>query len=139
MNKILTLLSILFLSTNALSEIEIKNFKKKNIEVIKFQVADRKFPGKSDVVAQIHFPKEKSKKVPLIIHQHGSSRDGMKFKKWGGKTDEWGKRLIKAGLDRGYAVAFSYKMRQQQLQHIHDLIPPLLNVFPTHQFYLPIF
>ena len=75
MNKILTLLTILLLSTNALSEIEIKNFKKKNIEVIKFQVPDRKFPGKNDVVAQIHFPKKKSTKVPLIIHQHGSSRD----------------------------------------------------------------
>ena len=64
MNKILTLLTILLLSTNALSEIEIKNFKKKNIEVIKFQVPDRKFPDKNDVVAQIHFPKKKSTKEP---------------------------------------------------------------------------
>ena len=116
MNKILTLLTILLLSTNALSEIEIKNFKKKNIEVIKFQVPDRKFPGKNDVVAQIHFPKKKSTKVPLIIHQHGSSRDGMKFKKWGGKTDEWGKRLIKAGLDRGYAVAVVDAFYKRKLQ-----------------------
>ena len=31
--------------------------------------------------------------------------DGIKFEAWGGKTDEWGTRLIKAGLKRGYAVA----------------------------------
>ena len=43
-------------------------------------------------------------KVTLIIHQHGSSRDGSKFKKWGGKTDEWGKRFSKEGVKRGYAV-----------------------------------
>lgn len=116
MNKILALLSIMFLSTDALSEIEIKKFKNKNIEVIKFQVPDRKFPGKNDVVAQIHFPKETSKKLPLIIHQHGSSRDGMKFKKWGGRTDEWGKRLIKAGLDRGYAVAVVDAFYKRKLQ-----------------------
>ena len=57
------------------------------------------------MLAQIHFPKKTDGKVPLIIHQHGSSRDGMKFKKWGGRTDEWGKRLVKEGLKRGYAVA----------------------------------
>ena len=29
----------------------------------------------------------------------------MKFKKWGGKTDEWGKRLSSIATERGYAVA----------------------------------
>ena len=100
-----TLLSLILFSTSAIAKIEIKKFKNKNIEVIKFQVPDRKLPGKDDVLAQIHFPKKTNEKVPLIIHQHGSSRDGMKFKKWGGRTDEWGKRLVKEGLKRGYAVA----------------------------------
>ena len=100
-----TLLSLILFSTSAIAKIEIKKFKNKNIEVIKFQVPDRKLPGKDDVLAQIHFPKKTDGKVPLIIHQHGSSRDGMKFKKWGGRTDEWGKRLVKEGLKRGYAVA----------------------------------
>ena len=96
---------IVTFSSSSFSEIEIKKIKNKNIEVIKFQVPDRKFPGKDDVIAQIHIPKDSNKKIPLIIHQHGSSRDGMKFKKWGGRTDEWGKWLIKKGLERGYAVA----------------------------------
>ena len=100
-----TLLSLILFSTSTIAKIEIKKFKNKNIEVIKFQVPDRKLPGKDDVLAQIHFPKKTDGKVPLIIHQHGSSRDGMKFKKWGGRTDEWGKRLVKEGLKRGYAVA----------------------------------
>ena len=100
-----TLLSLILLSTSVFAKVEIKKFKNKNIEVIKFQVPDRKLPGKDDVLAQIHFPKKTNEKVPLIIHQHGSSRDGMKFKKWGGRTDEWGKRLVKEGLKRGYAVA----------------------------------
>ena len=100
-----TLLSLILFSTSAIAKIEIKKLKNKNIEVIKFQVPDRKLPGKDDVLAQIHFPKKTDGKVPLIIHQHGSSRDGMKFKKWGGRTDEWGKRLVKEGLKRGYAVA----------------------------------
>ena len=100
-----TLLSLILISTSCFAKVEIKNFKSKNIEVIKFQVPDRKFPDKDDVLAQIHFPKKTDGKVALIIHQHGSSRDGMKFKKWGGRTDEWGKRLVKEGLKRGYAVA----------------------------------
>ena len=100
-----TLLSLTLFSTSTIAKIEIKKFKNKNIEVIKFQVPDKKLPGKDDVLAQIHFPKKTDGKVPLIIHQHGSSRDGMKFKKWGGRTDEWGKRLVKEGLKRGYAVA----------------------------------
>lgn len=107
MHKIIFLfLTFLILSnTNSFSEIEIKKIKNKNIEVIKFQSPDKKFPDKDDVVAQIHFPKNINKNLPLIIHQHGSSRDGLKFKKWGGKTDEWGKRLASIATDRGYAVA----------------------------------
>ena len=53
-----TLLSLIFFSTSVFAKVEIKNFKNKNIEVIKFQVPDRKFPGKDDVLAQVHFPKK---------------------------------------------------------------------------------
>ncbi|MDA8688049.1 UBX domain protein [Candidatus Pelagibacter bacterium] len=107
MKKILGIIfsSLLYFNLSlADNSIEIKKFEKKNIEVLKFKVPDLKFPGKDDVIAQIHFPKKFDSKS-LIIHQHGSSRDGMKFKKWGGKTDEWGTRLIKEALKRGYAVA----------------------------------
>ena len=68
---------------------------------------DQKFPGKDDVLAQIHFPSNIKERLPIIIHQHGSTRDGLKFKKWGGKTDEWGKRLIdKASTIKNIAGTF---------------------------------
>ena len=57
------------------------------------------------MIAQIHLPKNVKGKMPVIIFQHGSNRDGMKFKKWGGKTDEMGGRLAKRGVEEGYAVA----------------------------------
>ena len=98
-------LFIILNNTKSFSDIEIKKIKNKNIEVIKFQVPDKKFPGKDEVLAQIHFPNGSAIKLPVIIHQHGSTRDGLKFKKWGGKSDEWGKRLVNKALDRGYAVA----------------------------------
>ena len=84
---------------------EIKTFQDETIVVLKFNVPDKKFPNKDYVLAQIHFPKLLNTKFPLIIHQHGSARDGLEFEAWGGKTDEWGKRIVEAGLDRGYAVA----------------------------------
>ena len=84
---------------------EIKTFEDETIVVLKFNAPDKKFPNKDYVLAQIHFPKLHNTKFPLIIHQHGSARDGLEFEAWGGKTDEWGKRIVEAGLDRGYAVA----------------------------------
>ncbi|MBN42097.1 MAG: UBX domain protein [Alphaproteobacteria bacterium] len=42
--------------------------------------------------------------VPLIITQHGSSRDGIRFPNSTGKTDEFSSRIIKTGIDRGFAV-----------------------------------
>ena len=98
------ILSIASYDTKSFSDIEVKIIKKQNIEVIKFQMPDQKFPGKDDVLAQIHFPSNIKERLPIIIHQHGSTRDGYKFKKWGGKTDEWGKRLIDKATERGYAV-----------------------------------
>ena len=107
---------VISINSKSLSEIEIKKIQNKNIEVIKFQVPDRKFPGKDDVLAQIHFPKDSNKKLPLIIHQHGSTRDGLKFNEWGGKTDEWGKRLVKKALERGYAIALLDSFYKRKLK-----------------------
>ena len=84
---------------------EIKTFEDETVVVLKFNVPDKKFPNKDHVLAQIHFPELLNAKFPLIIHQHGSTRDGLEFEEWGGTTDEWGKRIVEAGLDRGYAVA----------------------------------
>ena len=84
---------------------EIKTFEDETLVVLKFNVPDKKFPNKDLVLAQIHLPKLLNTEFPLIIHQHGSARDGFEFEEWGGTTDEWGKRIVEAGLDRGYAVA----------------------------------
>ncbi len=103
---LILLLSFFYIGiTNADNSYETKNFEEKNIVVLKFKVPDKKFPNKDYVLAQIHFPKILNTKFPLIIHQHGSTRDGIKFEEWGGRTDEWGKRLVDEGLNRGYAVA----------------------------------
>ena len=102
---IFILVFVILFNSKVFPEIEVKKIKDKNIEVIKFQAPDQKFPGKDDILAQIYFPKNNNKKLPVIIHQHGSTRDGLEFKEWGGNSDEWGKRLVKKALERGYAVA----------------------------------
>ena len=118
MNKIILffLIILIFFNNKSFAEPEIIKINNKNIEVIKFQVPDRKFPDKNDVLAQIHFPKNNNKKLSLIIHQHGSTRDGLKFEKWGGRTDEWGKRLVKEALERGYAVALLDSFYKRKLK-----------------------
>ena len=108
MKKVLLIILLSFFyngTANADNSYETKNFEEKNIVVLKFKVPDKKFPNKDYVLAQVHFPKILNTKFPLIIHQHGSTRDGLEFEAWGGTTDEWGKRLVDVGLDRGYAVA----------------------------------
>lgn len=100
-------LSIIFLTLtfNSQAEIQIKEIKSKNIELIKFESPDNRYPGKDDIVAELHFPKNISTKLPVIIVQHGSNRDTMKFKKWGGKSDEFSKRVAQRGVQEGYVVA----------------------------------
>ena len=108
MKKVLIIILLSFFyngTANADNSYETKIFEEKNIVVLKFKVPDKKFPNKDYVLAQIHFPKILNTKFPLIIHQHGSTRDGVEFEAWGGKTDEWGRRLVDLSLDRGYAVA----------------------------------
>ena len=119
------ILSIASYDTKSFSDIEVKIIKKQNIEVIKFQMPDKKFPGRDDVLAQIHFPSNIKERLPIIIHQHGSTRDGFKFKKWGGKTDEWGKRLLDKATERGYAVALLDTFYKRKLE------PTDKNKFPN--------
>ena len=49
-------------------------------EFLKFNSVDSKFPNHSEVLVEISFPKKIKGKLPLIITQHGSTRDGKKFK-----------------------------------------------------------
>jgi len=72
-------------------------------EYLKFNSADEKFPNHSEVLVEISLPKKISGKLPVIITQHGSTRDGKKIKD--GATDEYSKRIIKAGNKEGFAVA----------------------------------
>jgi hypothetical protein len=62
-----TIFFILTLGSEA--KIEIKKIKNKNIELIKFQSPDSRYPGKDDIVAKIHFPKNMSGKLPVVIVQ----------------------------------------------------------------------
>ena len=72
-------------------------------EYLKFNSEDRKFPNHSEVIVEISFPKRYSGKLPVIITQHGSTRDGKKIQD--GATDEYSKRIIKEGTKQGFAVA----------------------------------
>ena len=76
----------------------------KTIEAIHFKSPDKKYPGQDDIVAELYLPKNTTYKLPVIITQHGSTRDTLKFKKSKGKSDEYSKRIIKRGLKEGYAV-----------------------------------
>lgn len=69
-----------------------------------FQMSERKF-GRQSVPTQIYLPKKGQAPYPLIIHQHGSSRDGFQFEGGIGQTDEHGTRLRRAALENGYAFA----------------------------------
>ena len=72
-------------------------------EYLKFNAADPKFPNHSEVIVEISFPKKYSGKLPVIITQHGSTRDGKKIQD--GATDEYSKRIIKEGTKQGFVVA----------------------------------
>lgn len=73
-------------------------------EDVTFQGVEKRF-GRRPVPAELHFPKNATGKLPLIITQHGSSRDGGKILNGQGRTDELSARLIKQGTDAGFAVA----------------------------------
>ena len=72
-------------------------------EYFKFNSKDKKFPNHSEVLVEISFPKKFTGKLPVIITQHGSTRDGKKIQD--GATDEYSKKIIDEGTKEGFAVA----------------------------------
>ena len=72
-------------------------------EYLKFNSKDKKFPNHPEVLVEISFPKKFTEKLPVIITQHGSTRDGKKIKD--GAIDEYSKRIIEEGIKQGFAVA----------------------------------
>ena len=72
-------------------------------EYLKFNSPDKKFPNNPEVLVEISLPKVINGKLPVIITQHGSTRDGKKIKD--GAIDEYSKRIIEEGTKEGFAVA----------------------------------
>ena len=72
-------------------------------EYLKFNSPDKKFPNNPEVLVEISLPKDIKGKLPIIITQHGSTRDGKKIED--GAIDEYSKRIIEEGTKQGFAVA----------------------------------
>ncbi|MDA9789642.1 hypothetical protein N9B69_01390 [Amylibacter sp.] len=61
--------------------------------------------GKPAIIsAELVLPSNASGPLPLIITQHGSSRDGTSFKMGKGRTDEMSRRIRQQAPKRGFAV-----------------------------------
>lgn len=74
-------------------------------ETIKLELSEKKY-GTSNVPVELIFPEKPIKKpVPLIILQHGSTRDGGKISNGIVQTDVQMKNLSKASLKNGFAIA----------------------------------
>ena len=74
-------------------------------ETIKLKLTEKKY-GSSNVPVEFTIPKNPIKKpIPLIILQHGSTRDAGKISNGIVKTDVQMKNLSKASLKNGFAVA----------------------------------
>jgi dienelactone hydrolase len=74
-------------------------------ETIKLELSEKKY-GVSNVPIELIFPENPIKKpIPLIILQHGSTRDGGNILNGIVKTDVQMKKLSKASLKNGFAVA----------------------------------
>jgi dienelactone hydrolase len=73
-------------------------------EDVSFQGHEKRY-GSRIIPAELHFPQQTKGKLPLIISQHGSSRDGGSIIGGKGRTDEFSARLIKHGTNAGFAVA----------------------------------
>ena len=49
-------------------------------EYLKFNSPDKRFPNNPEVLVEISLPKDIGGKLPVIITQHGSTRDGKKLR-----------------------------------------------------------
>ena len=93
-NKNFIFLIFIFFTTSVIAE----------VTVIKFNYFDQNRKKEWDIAAEINFPKQQLDQYPVIVVQHGSSRNGYKFKSEGGKSDEFSKNIVKKGLENGYVV-----------------------------------
>jgi len=61
--------------------------------------------GQRPVPIELWIPNTGQATYPLIITQHGSTRDGHRFESDKGQTDVYSTRLMQAAVARGFAVA----------------------------------
>jgi len=73
-------------------------------EIVSFQGEEHRF-GRRKIPAEVYFPAGAVAKVPVIISQHGSSRDGGAIADQSGRVDEFSARLIRRGTRAGFSVA----------------------------------
>lgn len=103
MFRVLTWISIFagVLSVSACVTTPAENFTY-TAEILKFNSTSRGV--EKPVIAMIALPLKAKGPLPVIITQHGSSRDGVAFPGGAGRTDEYSTRLIREGTKRGFAV-----------------------------------
>ena len=94
-----------------------------------FKVSEKKY-GKVSIPVELNFPSSSFQKpYPLIITQHGSTRDGRNFINGKGRMDEFSKRMISMATKKGFAVAAIDAFYGKSLS------PTDKKKFPRAQFY----
>jgi dienelactone hydrolase len=73
-------------------------------EAFVIELQDRAF-GTRPVPVELWIPEAGMDRYPLVIVQHGSSRDGYRFQGGKGQTDTYSTRVMQAAVARGFAVA----------------------------------
>lgn len=68
------------------------------------ELEERTF-GRRPVPVELWIPDAGQAAYPLIIAQHGSTQDGYRFEGGKGRTDAYVSRLMRAAIQRGFAVA----------------------------------
>lgn len=73
-------------------------------EAFVIDLPDRVF-GTRPVPVELWIPDTGKARYPLVITQHGSTRDGYRFEGGKGQTDVYSTRFMQAAVARGFAVA----------------------------------
>ena len=99
-------------------------------EYLKFNSPDKKFPNNPEVLVEISFPKDTKGKLPIIITQHGSTRDGKKIED--GAIDEYSKRIIEEGTKQGFAVAAIDAFYKKEIKPTDKTLFPNATVYANN-------
>ena len=99
-------------------------------EYLKFNSEDKNFPNRPEVLVEISFPKKFTGKLPVIITQHGSTRDGKKIKD--GAIDEYSKRIIEEGIKQGFAVAAIDAFYKKEIKPTDKTLFPNATVYANN-------